>query len=196
MKNTEQAEYIRVGFLKLHHDLTSAISWFWLKREELYYVKRVPMKKNTILIPWQLRAEVLKTQHSVHQGVNGMLANARKCVFWPGLNACVRTIPPVCKSTHSSSGMNLAEEHHFWRPQTQAYALFPIDFGPWNSLVPWKRLLYRSRVWMARHKHSDVIGYAETFGHKWHRWFAFSSLNLRILDFTFPSYQRRSKNEK
>ena len=48
------------------------------------------IKKNKILIPRQLRAEVLEALHSAHQNVNEMMANARQRLFWPGLDASIR----------------------------------------------------------------------------------------------------------
>lgn len=60
-------------------------------RDQLYCLKNVPIKDNKILIPKQLRAEVLKALHSAHQNVNGMMANAQQRLFLPGLDASIQT---------------------------------------------------------------------------------------------------------
>ena len=64
-------------------------------REEIYCLEGVIIKDNKILIPRQLRAEVLESLHSAHQGVNGMPANTRR-LFWPGLGASVRQTRAQC----------------------------------------------------------------------------------------------------
>lgn len=70
-------------------------------REELYCLEGVRVKANKILIPRQLRAEVLESLHAAHQGVNGMLANARQRLFWPGLDASIRQTRSQCRTCNT-----------------------------------------------------------------------------------------------
>ena len=65
--------------------------------DQLHCLDGVPIKENKILIPRQLRAEVLKALHSAHQGVNGVMANARQRLFWPGLDASIRQTKAQCR---------------------------------------------------------------------------------------------------
>lgn len=44
-----------------------------------------------------LRAEVTEALHGAHQGVNGMLNNARERLFWPGLDAQIRLRKAQCR---------------------------------------------------------------------------------------------------
>ena len=92
------AEYIQNGFPNSHHDLPPNVRQFWTMREQLYCLENVSIKENKILIPKQLRAEVLKPLHSAHQGVNGMMANARQRFFWPGLDASIRQTRAQCRT--------------------------------------------------------------------------------------------------
>lgn len=80
-------ELIQNGFPQSRNNIPNRVRVFWPMREELYCLEGVIIKGNKILIPRQLRAEVLESLHSAHQGVNGMLANARQRLFWPGLDA-------------------------------------------------------------------------------------------------------------
>gem|GEM_PF-7027941 len=59
-------------------------------RESLYEIDGVPLRDHKMLVPKCLRAEVTEALHGAHQGVNGMLNNARKRLFWPGLDAQIR----------------------------------------------------------------------------------------------------------
>ena len=72
------ADLVQNGFPKSRNELPSIARVFWPMREEMYCLEGVIIKGNKILIPRQLRAEVLESLHSAHQGVNGMLANARQ----------------------------------------------------------------------------------------------------------------------
>ena len=48
-----------------------------------------------------MRAEVLESLHSAHQGVNGMSAHARTRLFWPGLDASLKLTRAQCKPCNS-----------------------------------------------------------------------------------------------
>ena len=84
------ADFVQNGFPKSRNDLQSIVCVFWSMLEETYCLEGVPIKGNKILIPRQLEAEVLESLHSAHQGINGILANARQQLFWPGLGASAR----------------------------------------------------------------------------------------------------------
>lgn len=91
------AHVIQNGFPKSRNDLSPIVRVFWPMREELYCLEGVTVKANKILIPRQLRAEVLESLHAAHQGINGMLANARQRLFWPGLDASIRQTRSQCR---------------------------------------------------------------------------------------------------
>lgn len=91
------ASYILDGFPESRHELPLKIRQFWSMADQLYCLEGVPIKGERILIPKQLRAEVLEALHSAHQGVNGMMANARQRLFWPGLDASIRQTRAQCK---------------------------------------------------------------------------------------------------
>ena len=90
------AEIIQKGFPESRGELPPVARAFWPMRESIYCLEGVIIKGNKILIPRQLRAEVLEALHSAHQGVNGMLANARQRLFWPGLGASVKQTRAQC----------------------------------------------------------------------------------------------------
>ena len=90
-------EYVQKGFPKSRHELPEIIRRFWPMKETLYSLEGVVIMDSKILIPRKLRGEVLESLHSAHQGVNGMLANARQRLFWPGLDASIRQTRAQCK---------------------------------------------------------------------------------------------------
>ena len=88
---------IQDGFPESRNGVPEHIRQYWPMRDELYIVKGVPFKGNKMLIPRRLRKEVLEGLHAAHQGINGMLANARTRLFWPGLDAQLRQVKAQCR---------------------------------------------------------------------------------------------------
>ena len=78
-------------------------------RDELYVIGNVPFKDHKMLIPSALRKDVLIGIHAAHQGVNGMLANARERFFWPGLDAAIRLTRSQCKQCNEQAPSQPAE---------------------------------------------------------------------------------------
>ena len=54
-----------------------------------------------ILVPKKLRGDVLELLHAADQGVNGMLANTRQWLFWPGLNTRIHQTKAECKTCNT-----------------------------------------------------------------------------------------------
>ena len=70
---------------------------FWGFRDELYVVDSVIFKGKKMLIPHNLRAQVLEGLYAANQGVTGMMANARDRFFWSGLDAAVNLLRQQCR---------------------------------------------------------------------------------------------------
>ena len=68
---------IRDRFPPSRDALSPTLRPYWPVREDLYVVENVPFKDHKMLVPKKLRSIVLEGLHSVHQGIKGLLANAR-----------------------------------------------------------------------------------------------------------------------
>ena len=102
-------DLVRNSFPRSRNDLPPIAHVFWPMHEEIYCLEGVIIKDNKILIPRQLRAKVLKSLHSAHQGVNGMLANARQWLFWPRLGASIRQTRAQCRMCNTIAPSQLRE---------------------------------------------------------------------------------------
>ena len=102
-------ELIENGFPEKRNQLPSQLQRYWSMRDDLYTIEGVPFKDNKMLIPSSLRRIVLEGLHSAHQGVKGMLANARERFFWPGLDACVRLTREQCRQCNENAPSQPAE---------------------------------------------------------------------------------------
>ena len=65
-------------------------------RKELWLYDGIIMYRERVVVPYKLRALILDTLHSAHQGVTSMISRAESTVFWPGITAAIAnkcTIP-------------------------------------------------------------------------------------------------------
>ena len=82
-------------------ELPELIRNFWQMKDNLNVMQGVILKGHKILIPCNLRAEVLECLHATHQGVNRMSANARQRLFWPGIDANLRQTQVQCRACNT-----------------------------------------------------------------------------------------------
>ena len=65
-------------------------------RDEFYISDGVILYNDSVVIPPQLRHQVLCTLHAAHQGVSAMERRARATVFWPGMTRYSQDIHNIC----------------------------------------------------------------------------------------------------
>ena len=92
---------ISSGFPHHKKELPEHLRPFWAMRDTLYSVDGVPINDKRILIPQQLRKEVLECLHSAHQGATGMREHAKHRLFWPGLDAALCLTRAQCSDCNS-----------------------------------------------------------------------------------------------
>ena len=70
-------------------------------KNNLKVVQGVAMYKDRPIVPPWIRAEVLDTVHSGHQGAASMVARISNSVWWPGMNDDIRTMRANCRMCNS-----------------------------------------------------------------------------------------------
>ena len=65
-------------------------------RNGFYISDGVILYNDRVVIPPQLRYQVLRTLHAAHQGVSAMERRARATVFWPGMTQDIHNIRDSC----------------------------------------------------------------------------------------------------
>ena len=78
-------KYILEGWPESQRDCPNSIREYWNFRDELSIENELVMKGCRIVIPHDLRTEMLKILHVGHTDVEKTLRRARDIVFWPGL---------------------------------------------------------------------------------------------------------------
>ena len=92
MLNTQ----IMNGFPSHRNEVDPLIRSYWEVRNRLSADNGLVMLDRRIVIPVGLRKRVLRSLHSVHQGVVGMKARANETVYWPGMDASIRNHRESC----------------------------------------------------------------------------------------------------
>src|SRR5215813_7097800 len=76
-------KYIRNGWPTKSKHLLNTLKPYWDKRSELHFYKGLLFLGNKLVIPKQMRQEVLEKLHVAHQGITSCQRKARKTVYWP-----------------------------------------------------------------------------------------------------------------
>ena len=72
-------------------------------RRSLTTVDGVVMYKKRIVVPPQLRQDILTNLHSAHQGISSMISRAEDAVFWPGITSDIHRIREQCSQCNRNA---------------------------------------------------------------------------------------------
>ena len=92
---TRLIEIIQRGFPESSVELAPDMKPYFKFRHGLVVVDGVVCYKDRLVVPECYRDHILKTLHSAHQGVSGMLSRAKQTVFWPGITKDVIKVRAV-----------------------------------------------------------------------------------------------------
>ena len=79
-------------------DLAPGIQEFFQFEDGLSTIDGVILYNNRTVIPSPLKALILDTLHSAHQGVSCMTSRAESRVFWPGITPAIANFRARCRS--------------------------------------------------------------------------------------------------
>ena len=130
---TRLRNYIKTGFPCDKKNLLTDLDEFWPHKEMLSVKSRLITCGNRIIVPKEMRPEMLQYIHEGHQGKERCLLRARNTVFWPKMTYDVQELIERCF---------ICQEHGKSQPIigiTQELPPFP-----WHTLVTdmfyWKRM--------------------------------------------------------
>ena len=95
---TKVMEQVEKGFPDSRHQVHQDVQLYHNYRHQLSITDGVLCYKNRVVIPTELRQQILQTLHSAHQGVTGMTNRAEQAVFWPGITEDIRRKHGMCKA--------------------------------------------------------------------------------------------------
>ena len=130
---TRLSHYINTGFPCDKKNLLTDLHEFWPHRETLSVKSGLITCDNRIIVPREMRPEMLQYIHEGHQGKERCLLQARNTVFWPKMRYDVQELIERCF---------ICQEHGKSQPiigTTQELLPFP-----WQTLATdifyWKRM--------------------------------------------------------
>ncbi len=82
-------EYIEHGFPQSGEPLPQGLRPYQRYQDDLFAVDGVALYRNRVIIPPNLREDVLDILHAAHQGVTSMISRADSTVFWPGITPAI-----------------------------------------------------------------------------------------------------------
>ena len=86
------------GWPEEKQSLPSILAPYFSYRDELSVYDGLVFKGERLIIPKEMRKEMLVEVHSSHIGINGCLRRARECIFWPGMTAEIKAHIATCET--------------------------------------------------------------------------------------------------
>jgi hypothetical protein len=88
--------FIMQGWPESKKDVPPTVSDYWTFREELYEQDGILFKAGRLIVPPSMRNYTLQQLHKGHSGCERTKEKARRCVYWPGLNAEIDKMVQQC----------------------------------------------------------------------------------------------------
>ncbi|XP_019614003.1 PREDICTED: uncharacterized protein K02A2.6-like [Branchiostoma belcheri] len=120
----ELKKTIKKGWPDNKTQLKKEIRDYWTFRDEISMHDDIIYKGQAIVIPAELREEMIQKTHASHQGAEACIRRARETIFWPGMSAQLRERIgrcDVCKT---------------YQPKQQREPLMPHP----TPTTPWSRV--------------------------------------------------------
>ena len=105
-------------------DVDTDIKPYWAVQSDLTLVNGLLLKGSRIVIPVQERADILKSIHCGHQGIQKCRKRSRRSVWWPGISLDIAAMVKNCKICQ----VHQAAQHEPLKPSE-----FPD--GPWQKVA-------------------------------------------------------------
>jgi hypothetical protein len=67
-------------------------------RDELLVQDDLVYKGEQVVIPHELRKQMLEKIHYAHLGINGCIRRAKECLFWPGMTVAIHNHVEQCEA--------------------------------------------------------------------------------------------------
>lgn len=103
-------KYILNGWPNLKENLENNIKPYWTYKEDLSVACGLVWKGDKIVIPRNMRKEMLKKVHIGHLGLEKCKLRAREIMFWPNLNLELKNLVSECQVCLANRKQNRNEE--------------------------------------------------------------------------------------
>ena len=91
-------KHIKEGWPPTKNECSEEIKPFWDARQDLTEIKGLILNGSRIVIPTQMRKEMIKRIHTGHQGMEKCKRRARQSCYWPNINKHIENAVKGCKT--------------------------------------------------------------------------------------------------
>ena len=117
-------------------------------KRELTVLDGVPMMGTRVVIPTELRQEILDALHSAHQCPVGMLSRAKQAVFWPGMTKAIEERRQACRACNETAPSQAALPPHPLASPDYPFQMVVADYGAVKS-KSWLIMADRFTGWIS-----------------------------------------------
>ncbi len=98
-----------VGWPEHRREVPECIRPYYMHKDDITCCDQLMFRGNQVIIPSELRSDMLKRIHESHQGVVKSKQRARDVMFWPGMNAEIEDVVDQCAKCQSMRKAEPAE---------------------------------------------------------------------------------------
>jgi len=121
---TAVKQFITTGWPNKIYDLPQALRPYWSFRDELTVEDGIILKGKQVVIPEDLRTDIMSQLHSGHQGIEKTRLLARSTVYWPNINKDIETLTKMCDTC----------QEHQHRNRKEPLIPHEVPSGPWITI--------------------------------------------------------------
>lgn len=139
-KNDEELnklkDYINHGWPKYKSNVNDKLKCYFDFKDELSIIKNLIFKGDTIIVPKNLRTQMMEIVHQGHMGINRCKSRARLALYWPNMSNDIKNYVESCRTCSK-----------FKRNQSKM-PLLPhrVPKLPWSEVgidvFEWEQMLY------------------------------------------------------
>ena len=118
-------EVILSGWPTKRTEVPSEIRDYWNFRDEMSEVNDIILKGEKLVIPLNMRSEMLAKIHTCHLGIVKCKQRARDILFWPGMGKDIEEVVNQCE---------ICAEHRASNPR-EPMAVGEIPTRPWELVL-------------------------------------------------------------
>ena len=115
---------VMAGWPETKEQTPNKIQDYWNIRDEITISQGLLLKGEKIIVPEELRNEIVEKLHSGHLGINKTLQRAREVLYWPGMNQDIKESIQQCPNCLENQPSQRAEP-------LQSHEIPPL---PWSKV--------------------------------------------------------------
>lgn len=128
-------QYCKTDWPKSKNQVHSSIKPYYSFRHELHVIDGLVFKNNLLVVPSNMRCQILELIHEGHLGIDRCLRQARSVVFWPNISVDIKNQVEQCSSCLKYRNSNPVQPLLPHTPSTLPWQKLGIDFFYYEKIT-------------------------------------------------------------